>query len=144
MSWNLYKLVAVHCFGCRCATISSYLESVSIVAVGSISADSLLSARFKFHSSSRVSFEKSASTAPALVPVARKGAEAPGDQVKAAVRGISLSLTMVGKMAASLYGMLQCGIQVPNPRLPGGFRWLVKHCFESAIGVREEALVMST
>ncbi len=49
--------------------------------------------RLRSHSSSLVSSEKSASTAPDLVPVTRAGLE-PGDQAKAAVRGISLSRTM--------------------------------------------------
>ena len=46
------------------------------------------------HSSNCVSFEKSASTAPAFVPVARKGEPAPGDHAKVAVLGISHSLTI--------------------------------------------------
>lgn len=41
-----------------------------------------------------MSFEKSASTAPALVPVARYGEVVPGDQAKVAVLGISCNLTM--------------------------------------------------
>ena len=48
------------------------------------------------HNSSWVSLEKSASTAPALVPVATNGAVAPGDHAKVAVRGISRSLTILG------------------------------------------------
>ena len=47
------------------------------------------------HNSSWVSFEKSASTAPAFVPVAKKGESVPGDQANVAVRGISRSLTML-------------------------------------------------
>lgn len=46
------------------------------------------------HSSSCVSLEKSASTAPALVPVAINGGAAPGDQAKVAVRGISRRRTI--------------------------------------------------
>ena len=51
--------------------------------------------RSRSQSSSCVSVEKSASTAPALDPVAMKGRFVPGDQAKAAVRGTSLSLTIV-------------------------------------------------
>ncbi len=46
------------------------------------------------HSSNWVSFEKSASTAPALVAVAISGGAGPVDQVKVAVRGISRRRTM--------------------------------------------------
>ena len=54
------------------------------------------------HNSSWVSLEKSASTAPALVPVATNGAVAPGDHAKVAVRGISRSLTiLIYKWASS-------------------------------------------
>ena len=48
------------------------------------------------HSSRTVSLEKSASTAPALVPVAMSGFAALGDQAKAAVRGISRKRTILG------------------------------------------------
>jgi hypothetical protein len=47
-------------------------------------------------SSSCVSLEKSASTAPALVPVAINGCVGPGDQAKQAVLGISRRRTIVG------------------------------------------------
>lgn len=72
-----------------------YLESVSIFATGSSSWlwHSLL--RSKSHSSSRVTFEKSASMAPARVPVASKVDETPGDQTNAAVLGITRNLTIV-------------------------------------------------
>lgn len=53
------------------------------------------SSRRKSQSSSFVSSEKSASTAPALVPVTTYGAPDPDDQAKAAVLGISLNFTMV-------------------------------------------------
>lgn len=53
--------------------------------------------RLKSHNSSCVSLEKSASTAPARVPVARYGEPVPGDQANVAVRGISRNLTMVAR-----------------------------------------------
>jgi hypothetical protein len=43
-----------------------------------------------------VSFEKSASTAPALVPVAITGCVGAGDQANVAVLGISRRRTMAG------------------------------------------------
>ena len=55
----------------------------------------------KSQSSSVVSFEKSASTAPALVPVAREGRPEPGDQAKVAVRGISLKRPIFEEVCAS-------------------------------------------
>jgi len=49
----------------------------------------------KSHNSNWVSLEKSASTAPALVPVAINGKAVPGDQANVAVRGISRRRTMM-------------------------------------------------
>jgi hypothetical protein len=51
--------------------------------------------RLRSQSSSLVSSEKSASTAPALVPVTTKGRFDPGDQAKAAVLGISRNRTIL-------------------------------------------------
>ena len=45
--------------------------------------------RFKSHISNCVSLEKPSSTAPAFVPVASNGGDAPGDQANVAVLGIS-------------------------------------------------------
>lgn len=50
----------------------------------------------RFQISKFVSLVKSASTAPALVPVASRGAAALGDHANAAVRGISLKRTILG------------------------------------------------
>lgn len=63
--------------------------------------------RLKSHSSSCVSLEKSASTAPARVPVARYGEPVPGDQANVAVLGISRNLTM---MASG--GIFECLVNV--------------------------------
>lgn len=63
--------------------------------------------RLKSQSSSCVSLEKSASTAPARVPVARYGEPVPGDQANVAVLGISRNLTM---MASG--GMFECLVNV--------------------------------
>jgi hypothetical protein len=71
-----------------------YPESVAILAEGLSSCGPGWSSP-KSQSSKTVSFEKSASTAPALVPVAIKGNAVPGDQAKVAVRGISRRRTMV-------------------------------------------------
>jgi hypothetical protein len=51
-----------------------------------------------------VSLEKSASTAPALVPVASNGDCGPGDQAKAAVLGISRRRTMTGGVGVERQG----------------------------------------
>ncbi len=65
----------------------TYLESVLMLTMGwSSTFCSWLSNR-KSQSSSLVSSEKSASTAPALVPVTRIGLSLPGDQANTAVRG---------------------------------------------------------
>lgn len=53
--------------------------------------------RSKSHSSNWVSLEKSASTAPALVPVAINGKAVPGDQANVAVRGMSRRRTMMSR-----------------------------------------------
>lgn len=73
----------------------SYLESVLIVAIGWSSTPCSRLSRLRSHSSSLVSSEKSASTAPARVPVTTKGDPEPGDQANAPVRGISLNLTIL-------------------------------------------------
>ena len=65
-----------------------------MLAAGRSSLPCLALSRSKSHNSSCVSFEKSASTAPALVPVARNGEEVPGDQAKVAVLETSRSLTI--------------------------------------------------
>lgn len=73
----------------------AYPESVVILPTGCSS--SLASSRPSPRSqiSRHVSFEKLTSTAPARVPVATNGEAGPGDQAKVAVRGISLSRTML-------------------------------------------------
>ena len=72
-----------------------YRESVAMLADGWSSIPWSALSKSRSHNSSWVSLEKSASTAPALVPVAINGAVAPGDHAKVAVRGISRSLTML-------------------------------------------------
>lgn len=87
--------------GCACP----YLESVLILATGCSSTPCSKLSRFKSHSSNFVSSEKSASTAPALVPVTSMGSPVPGDHAKAAVLGISLNRTIApskGVLAAEL------------------------------------------
>jgi hypothetical protein len=74
--------------------VRAYPESVSILATGCSSAPASWLLRARSQSSRQVSFEKSASTAPARVPVAINDEAAPGDQAKVAVRGISLRRTM--------------------------------------------------
>lgn len=75
--------------------MGTYLESVMMLANGCWSSRGCCwSSRPRSHNSSFVSPEKSASTAPARVPVTRKGLSAPGDQANAAVREISRSLTI--------------------------------------------------
>lgn len=54
------------------------------------------------HSSSWVSLEKSASTAPALVPVAIEGAVALGDHAKTAVREISRIRTILRNLKGTV------------------------------------------
>jgi hypothetical protein len=75
----------------------TYLESVLMLAIGCSSKPCPELSKFKSHNSNLVSSEKSASTAPARVPVTRRGLEEPGDQAKAAVLGISRNLTMSGE-----------------------------------------------
>ena len=72
-----------------------YLDSTLTVATGLSSTPCSLSSKLSSQSSNCVSFEKSASTAPAFVPVAIKGCVEPGDQAKVAVLGISRRRTMV-------------------------------------------------
>ena len=73
----------------------AYLESVLMLAVGCNSTVCSRLPRSKSHSSNWVSLEKSASTAPALVPVAIHGKAVPGDQANVAVRGISRRRTIM-------------------------------------------------
>lgn len=72
-----------------------------MVATGCSSTPCSALSRLSSQSSSVVSLEKSASTAPALVPVAINGEVGPGDQAKVAVRGISRRRTMAGGGAGS-------------------------------------------
>ena len=72
----------------------THLESTPILATG-CSSPAWLFPRSRSHSSNCVSFEKSASTAPAFVPVTIEGAVALGDHANVAVRGISRSRTIV-------------------------------------------------
>lgn len=96
ISWNLQTIYRSAHSPSSNVKILPHLESVVILAAGCSSVTFCGLLKSKSQSSSWVSLEKSASTAPALVPVARKGELAPGDHVKAAVRGISRSLTMLG------------------------------------------------
>lgn len=84
--------------------------------------------RLKSHNSSCVSLEKSASTAPARVPVARYGEPVPGDQANVAVLGISRNLTIVARgfvfwsmydrsSRATLHSWLRSESQRPNRQL---------------------------
>lgn len=75
-------------------TIAWYLDSTLTVATGLSSTPCSASSNLSSQSSNCVSFEKSASTAPALVPVATRGCVGPGDQAKQAVLGISRRRTM--------------------------------------------------
>ena len=76
-----------------------YLDSTFTVATGWSSTPCSLSSSLSSQSSNCVSFEKSASTAPAFVPVAINGCVGPGDQAKVAVLGISRRRTMLGGIA---------------------------------------------
>lgn len=67
----------------------TYLESVPRLVTGCNSTSELELFRSRSQISSLVSLEKSASTAPARVPVAIDGFDIPADQAKAAVLGIS-------------------------------------------------------
>ena len=58
----------------------------------------------KSHISNWVLLEKSASTAPAFVPVANRDEAVPGAHAKVAVRGISRSLAIVG--GKNVYSLL--------------------------------------
>jgi hypothetical protein len=94
ISWNLPARKSVMLgyliVDCTCP----HLESVLILAIGWSSTPCSKLSRFKSHSSNFVSSEKSASTAPALVPVTSMGSPVPGDHAKAAVLGISLNRTI--------------------------------------------------
>ncbi len=73
----------------------AYRESVPMLAVGCKSAPWVSLPSSKSHISSFVSLEKSASTAPALVPVAMHAVLTFADHAKAAVRVISRRPPMV-------------------------------------------------
>ena len=113
----------------------TYRESVAILAAGWSSMPCPVLFKFKSHSSSCVSFEKSASTAPALVPVAINGDETLDDQAKVAVRGISRNLTMLTKF-------LQCVGYKLKDRHSGGIKikivplpFLVQSCKHCILGL---------
>lgn len=95
-----------------------------MLAMGCSSWFCLVLLRSKFHISSCVSFEKSASTAPALVPVAINGEEVPGDHANVAVLGISRSLTIVTevrwlqRVGFTISMSLLGEIEGPQPLLP--------------------------
>ena len=72
-----------------------YLDSVEMLVSGCSSNPCCVSSRQRSHSSNLLSSEKSASTAPARVPVTSKGFPGPGDQAKVAVRGTSRRRTMM-------------------------------------------------
>lgn len=74
----------------------THLDSALTLPMGCNSTPCSGSSRERSHSSSWVSLEKSASTAPALVPVTISGDPVPGAQANAAVRVISRRRTMVG------------------------------------------------
>lgn len=70
-------------------------------------------------SSNVVSFEKSASTAPAFVPVAINGCVGPGDHAKVAVLGISRRRTMAAVAVARSCQARQAGlrcVKMENPK----------------------------
>lgn len=73
---------------------ATYRESVLMLALGCSSWPCRALSRSKSHNSNCVSLEKPSSTAPAFVPVAKYGEEAPGDQANVAVLGISRRPTM--------------------------------------------------
>jgi hypothetical protein len=66
-----------------------------MLAIGCSSTPCSRLSRLRSQSSNFVSSEKSASTAPALVPVTTRGRSDPGDHAKAAVLGISRNLTIL-------------------------------------------------
>ena len=66
-----------------------------MLAIGCSSRPCSELSKLRSQSSSFVSSEKSASTAPALVPVTTSGDNAPGLHAKAAVLGISRSRTIL-------------------------------------------------
>lgn len=76
------------------ANIKSYLESVVMLTTGWSSMPCSWLSRDRSQISSLLSSEKSASTAPAFVPVTIVGFPEPGDHAKVAVRGISRRRTM--------------------------------------------------
>lgn len=80
----------------------SYLESTETVAAGSNSIPCCWLPISRSHSSSWVSLEKSASTAPALVPVTIEGAVALGDHAKTAVREISRIRTILKSLEGTV------------------------------------------
>jgi hypothetical protein len=76
----------------------THLESVEMVPTGDKSGEASTWSSCKSHNSKLVSLEKSSSTAPARVPVASNGGAEPGDQAKAAVRGISRNRTIFASL----------------------------------------------
>lgn len=72
----------------------SYLDSVVMLTRGWSSMPWSWLSSERSHISSLLSSEKSASTAPAFVPVTTRGFPDPGDHAKVAVRGISRRRTM--------------------------------------------------
>lgn len=88
----------------RKAQLALYLDSTLTVATGLSSTPCSPSSSLSSQSSSCVSLEKSASTAPALVPVAINGCVGPGDQAKVAVLGISRRRTMVSGRRTNVLG----------------------------------------
>lgn len=88
-------MISTHTSPSKLCSSQAYLESVSILAAGCSSRPFSVLFRSKSHNSNWVSFEKSASTAPARVPVASNGKVVPGDHANVAVRGISRSRTML-------------------------------------------------
>jgi hypothetical protein len=87
--------MSANCVAYREERRNSHPESVAILALGCSSWLPPVFSSPRSQSSKTVSLEKSASTAPARVPVAIKGRVEPGDQAKVAVLGISRRRTMV-------------------------------------------------
>lgn len=136
MSWNLQhnqrKSMILH-------MRSAYLESVTMLAVGCSSTPCSELSRLRSHKSSFVSSEKSASTAPALVPVTRRGCPEPGDHANAAVRGISRSLTMA-TFAPVLPRSLWCSCTAMrgyrSERSDSGARWRTVEVWRSKSAIK--------
>lgn len=103
-SWNLpSEQQSQHIVNLQILLGQTHFESTAMLAMGCSSSPCSWLSRLRSHNSSFTSSEKLSSTAPARVPVTKRGFAGPEDQANAAVRGISLNRTMLP---------LSCGISV--------------------------------